>query len=122
MLTTIPIMVFRRLIMNTYFDHNSEINSNKRIIDAYLAEQSVSVGAWKRRLEQALFILISVLRALTSCKARRIAKATSLSLCLVAFVGIIGAMERGVLPIGAGLLIGLAIIGVELLCLRPHHG
>jgi len=107
--------------MNTYFEQNGDFNSNKRIIDEYLADQSISVGTWKRRMEQILFVLLSVLRALTSVKARRIFKAVSLSICLIAFVGIIGAMERGVLSITAGLLIGLAIIGFEFLCLHPHR-
>ena len=107
--------------MNTYFDHDSEFNSNKRIIDAYLAEQSVQPGAWRARLEQVLFVLLSILRVLTCAKARRICKALSLAVCLVAFVGVIGAMEHGILSLGAGFLIGLLIIAVEALCLRPHR-
>ena len=38
-----------------------------------------------------------------------------------AFFGIIGAMERGVIGLGLGFLIGLAMIGIEVLCLRPQR-
>lgn len=107
--------------MNTYFERDGEFNSNKRIIDAYLADQSVSVGAWRGRMEQVLFVLISILRVLTCEKARRICKAISLAVCLVAFVGIIGAMEHGVLSLGGGFLIGAALIAIEFFCLRPHR-
>ena len=107
--------------MNTYFQQDGEFNSNKRIIDAYLAEQPVSTGAWRGRLEQLLFVLLSIVRVLTCAKARRICKALSLAVCLVAFVGVIGAMEHGTLSFGAGILIGLVIIAAEALCLRPHR-
>ncbi len=107
--------------MNTCFDKNSEFDSNKRIIEAYFGEDAIPSSPWRKYAEQLLFLLSALLRVLTCTKARRICKAVSLALCLVGFIGIIGAMERGVIGLGLGLLIGIAIIGIEALCLRSHR-
>ena len=107
--------------MNTCFDKKANFDSNKRIIEAYFGEDAVCESPLKKYIDQFLFLLAAVLRTLTCTKARRICKALSLAVCLVGFVGIIGAMERGVIGLGLGFLIGLAMIGIEVLCLRPQR-
>ena len=107
--------------MNTCFDKKAEFDSNKRIMEAYFGEDAIAENPWRKYAEQFLFLLASLLRICTCAKARRICKAASLAVCLVGFIGIIGAMERGVIGLGLGFLIGAVLIGVEALCLRPHR-
>ena len=107
--------------MNAYFDHNERIDTNKRIIDAYFSDVTTAPGALSRAIDAVLAFLFAMWKALTSDVARRIAKALVVALSLVGLVGIVGAMERGTLALGVGLVIGLALVGIEYLCLRPRH-
>lgn len=108
--------------MNAYYNKNEAFDSNKRIIEAYFGESLKTAGTGQKVLD-ALFSWLSVfLRVLTCATARRIAKATAVAVTLVGFVGVIGAMERGVLGLGLGLAIGTILLGIEYLCLRPHRG
>lgn len=103
--------------MNTYFEKNEQINSNKRIIDAYFGESAKR----ESRLSALLSLLLHLWQILTSATARRIAKAASVAVALVALVGVVGAIERGSLGIGIGLLLGAAVIAVEYICLAPRR-
>ena len=103
--------------MNTCYHQPKDFISNKGIIDAYFGESAarVSVG------EKMLSMLLVLVRFLTCSTVRRIAKATAVAVTLVAFIGVIGAMESGFLSLGAGLFIGTFLLGIEYLCLRPHR-
>ena len=105
--------------MNTCYNHNSDFNSNKRIIEAYFGEAVKPVGKGKRILDTLLSFVSLMIRALTSSLARRLLKAFSVAVCLIGFVGVIGAMESGAIGLGTGLLIGLGLMGIEYLSLRP---
>ena len=104
--------------MNAYFDRNNEFNSNRRIIEAYFTESvRQPSAAWKA--SKALLSMLEALLALFTCaKAKCIFKALSVAACLVGFIGIIGAMEQGTLGLGIGFLAGMALVGIEFLCLR----
>ena len=103
--------------MNAYYHHNEDFVSNKGIINAYFGASAtrVSVG------EKLLSMLLALVRFLTCATVRRITKATAVAVTLVAFIGVIGAMESGALGLGAGLFIGAILLGIEYLCLRPHR-
>ena len=107
--------------MNAYFENNNGYNSNSRIIEAYFGETLSQQRMHRRGAELLLSMLAALLSALTSAKARSILKALSVAVCLVGFVGIIGAMEQGTLGLGAGFLIGMLLVGIEYLCLRRRH-
>ena len=107
--------------MNAYFDKNSKIISNNRIIEAYFAESAKSPSRLEKAWDLIVALLVSICQALASVKARRIAKVTVVALSLIALAGVIGAIESGFLALWAGLLIGLALVGIEYLCLRPHR-
>ena len=107
--------------MNAYFEKNETIDSNKRIIEAYFGESVKTVGAGQKLLNSILSWLSVLLRVLSCTAARRIAKATAVAVTLVAFIGVIGAMETGALSLGLGLAIGTILLGVEYLCLRPQR-
>ncbi len=105
--------------MNTYFEQNHSFDSNKRIIEAYFGEAVKPAGAWSRRLETLLGLLAALLHILSSATLRRICKTAGVALSLVGMVGVIGAMERGSLGLGAGLVLGALLVGIEFLCLCP---
>lgn len=107
--------------MNACFDQNERIDTNKRIIEAYFSDVTTAPGVFARTVDSVLAFLFAMWKVLTGDVARRIAKAACVALSLVGMVGIVGAMERGTLALWAGLLIGLALVGVEYLCLRPRH-
>ena len=103
--------------MNAYFDKNQASNSNSRIFNAYYGSQSKR----ESRLGARVAKLRAILGALVSARTLRVARAVTFSTVLVAFVGIVGAMEHGTLGLGAGLVISAFLLAVELLCLYPHR-
>ena len=107
--------------MNAYFEKAESFDSNKRIMEAYFGEAVTTVGAGQKLLENLLSKLLWILRILTCTTVRRIAKATAVAVTLVAFIGVIGAMEAGSVSLGLGLVIGAALLGIEYLCLRPQR-
>ena len=107
--------------MNAYYNKNEAFDSNKRIIEAYFGESVRVQNRVQKLLEQVLYLLSALLQLLSSASVRRVAKVTSVAVLLVGFVGVIGAMESGALGLGAGLLIGAALVCLEILCLRPHR-
>ncbi|MBR3893631.1 MAG: hypothetical protein IKJ35_00635 [Clostridia bacterium] len=107
--------------MNTYFDQNEGFNSNKRIFEAYYQEARKPAGKLQRALDALLSSLSSLAKTETRAKVIRLAKACGVAVSLIGFVGVIGAMERGTLGLGSGLLIGALLIGAEYLCLRGRR-
>jgi hypothetical protein len=107
--------------MNAYFDHHERIDTNSRIIEAYFSDVTTAPGVFSRGIDAVLTFLFAMWKALTSDVARRVVKALGVAISLVGLCGVIGAIERGTLGLGAGLVIGLAIVGIEYLCLRPRH-
>ena len=107
--------------MNAYFEKKETFDSNKRIIEAYFGEAVNTVGAGQKLLDSIVSWLAVILRVLTCTVARRIAKATAVAVTLVAFIGVIGAMETGALSLGLGLAVGAILLVIEYLCLRPQR-
>ena len=103
--------------MNISYQNNGRIYSNNDIFADYF-----NVGARPSKMRKAadamLAALSMVLTFLTAARTRVIARAIGFSLCLVGFVGIIGAMEAGAISLGFGLVLGAALLGIEILCLR----
>lgn len=107
--------------MNTAFEKNGNFNSNNRIFEGYFEEPAKTFGTIRRGLDSFLYIIVSVITALSSAKAIALYKVFGVACSLVGFIGVIGAVERGSLGFGAGLLIGAVLIGVEYLCLRSKR-
>ena len=107
--------------MNAYFENNGSFNSNKRIIEACFTEAAKPVGLTRRIGELLLSMPIAFFSAITSAKTKSFLKLFSVAASLCGFVGVIGAMERGTLGLGAGLLIGMLLVAIEFLCLRRHQ-
>ncbi len=107
--------------MNAYYEKNGSYNSNSRIFEGYFTEVEVRTGRLQQVLKKASSCVASLLRTLSDSRVCRIAKAVTVAVSLVGFVGVIGAMERGSLGLGAGLLIGAGLVGLEYLCLRGRR-
>ena len=104
--------------MNAYFENNRSFNSNSRTFDAYFVESTKPLCGWRKvaeALSSAAASAYSIWKYSALC---RILRAVGVAASLVGFVGIIGAMERGTIGLGAGLLMGLLLVGAEYLCLR----
>ncbi len=107
--------------MNTYFERNEQFDSNNRIIDAYFGEAVKVANPVARAIDSILSLLFRLWQILTSATARRVAKASSVALSLVGLVGIIGAIESGSIALGMGLILGVGLVAIEYLCLRPRR-
>ena len=103
--------------MNISYQNNGRIYSNNDIFADYF---NVCARPSKmRKAADALLAALSLILAfLTATRTRVVLRATGFGLSLVSFVGIIGAMESGAISLGLGLVLGGAILAIELLCLR----
>ncbi|MBE6699887.1 MAG: hypothetical protein E7584_06595 [Ruminococcaceae bacterium] len=103
--------------MNISYQNNERVYSNNDIFGDYF-----NVGTRHSKMRKAadamLAALSLILTFLTAARTRVVARALGFGICLVGFVGIIGAMETGAISLGFGLILGGAILGIELLCLR----
>ena len=103
--------------MNISYQNNGQVYSNNDIFADYF-----NVGARPNKMRKAADALLAalslILTFLTATRTRAIARAVCFGVCLVGFVGIIGAMETGAISLGLGLVLGAALLGIEVLCLR----
>lgn len=99
--------------MNRTYDEKVPFFSDNGI---YTGSASIK-RAGKKRVQRTS-LLLPLIGFLTGAKARAAWKVGTVAICLVGMVGIIGAMETGVLPLPLGLLFGLLLVGAEFLCLR----
>lgn len=104
--------------MNASCEKNNAFNSNTRIYEGYFTDALVGQNSRSHRVDVWLSALLSLLHILSSPTVRRLCKTVLVALCLVGFVGIVGAVEQGTLGMGAGFLLGGALVAIEYLCLR----
>lgn len=107
--------------MNAYFENNGAFNSNSRIFEGYFTESETRTSRLQRATEKLFFRMAVLTRTLTDSRVCRLVKAITVALSLIGFVGVIGAIEHGGLGMGAGLLIGATLVGLEYLCLRGRR-
>ncbi len=103
--------------MNVSYQREGRVCSNNDIFEAYF-NAGVRPSKMRKAVDSMLAALSLILAFLTAERTRVIARAVGFGFCLVGFVGIIGAMETGAISLGLGLLLGAALVGIELLCLR----
>ncbi len=103
--------------MNAYYENNSKYNSNNDIFETYF-NIGATASKTRKAADACLAALSALIAFLTGLRVRILVRTLTFSVCLVGFIGIIGAMERGTLGLGAGLLIGALLVGAEFLCLR----
>ena len=106
--------------MNAYYHKNRTNNSNNDIFRDMLMGKATTVPAWKRNADALLSFLAAMVAVLTSATARRICRAISFTVILLAFVAVIAAVEGGAIGIGTAILISLPLLALEYLCLRKQ--
>ena len=103
--------------MNISYQNNGHIYSNNDIFG-----DCFNVGTRHSKMRKAVDALLAalslILAFLTAARTRVVARTIGFGLCLVGFIGIIGSMETGAISLGFGLVLGGAILGIELLFLR----
>ena len=103
--------------MNISYQNNEHIYSNNDIFSDYF-NVGTRHSKMRKAVDAVLAALSVILAFLTCARTRVIARVLGFGLCLVGFVGVIGAMESGALGLGLGLVLGAALLGIEVLCLR----
>lgn len=103
--------------MNISYQNNNGIYSNNDIFEAYF-NTGVRPSKMRKAIDAMLAALSVMVAFLTDARTLAVARVTGFGLCLVGFVGIIGAMETGAISLGFGLILGGALLGIEALCLR----
>lgn len=84
-------------------------------------ERDVLTRAGQRadRVFDLLFDLIALLvGALRDRTVRKILRYSLVGICFFCFIGLIGGIEQGLISIGGGIVLGLFLVFVEILCLK----
>ena len=106
--------------MNISYQNNGQVYSNNDIFESYFYGNVKSVPSWKKLADRLLAYLCTLLSVLSGAVAKRIYKVSSVALCLVGIIGLIGAMESGAMPLWLGILTSIPLIAIEFFTLRKH--
>ena len=104
--------------MNAQYQKKQQINSNIDMIGSFLDSGKSGAAFLEKRVDGVLSLLAAILTFLTDTRVLAIVRVLTVAVCLVAFVGLIGAMECGALSLGFGVLLGALFFGIEVLVLR----
>ncbi len=95
--------------MNGYYSRNYE----------YTARVSRPVASRTDRFLDMVYALLCTLsRVMRDSTARKIARYAVVVACAIGFIGLVGGMENGLISMGGGIFAGLALVFVEILCLK----
>jgi hypothetical protein len=99
----------RRNAMNGYYTRETE----------YTARASRPVASRTDRFLDMMYALLCALAGIMRDRtARKIARYTIVVACAIGFIGLVGGMEQGLISMGGGIFAGLALVFVEILCLK----
>ena len=104
--------------MNVQYQKKQHVDSNIDIIGSFLTNDRESVSSSQKAVDGALSLLAALLTFLSNTRVLAIVRVLTVAFCLVAFVGLIGAMECGAISLGLGVILGAVFLGIELLVLR----
>lgn len=95
--------------MNGYYTRETE----------YTARSSRPIASRTDRFLDMVYALLCALAGLLRDRtARKIARYTVVVACAIAFIGLVGGIEQGLVSIGGGIFAGIALVFVEILCLK----
>ena len=63
-------------------------------------------------------VLGTLMRLCAKPVMRRVMRYAGVAICFVCFLGLVGGIEQGLISVGLGVVAGLLLIFVEILCLR----
>ena len=98
--------------MNGYYTQRENVSVS--------AEDMLSrAGARADRVLDAVYAVLAMLaRVLCDRTVRTVLRYAVVAICFFCFVGLIGGIEQGLVSIGGGIVVGLLLIFVEILCLK----
>ncbi len=99
--------------MNGYYTGKSQYNNGT---SPYFARPAVS--RLERFLDFVYLLMTLIAKGLRDRTVRRILRYSVVSVCAVAFIGLIGGLEQGLISIGGAIFTGLFLLFVEILCLK----
>lgn len=97
--------------MNGYYTGREQYN-----VARYQANRETT--GLDRFLDFVYALLAFVAAALRDRTVRCVLRFSVVAACFVCFMGLVGGLERGLISIGGAIFAGLALIFVEILCLR----
>ena len=98
--------------MNGYYTRENEMQFNT-------SDRLTRAGARVDRLLDVLFALLaSLVGALRDRTVRTVIRYGIVAVCFFCFVGLIGGIEQGLVSVGGGIVLGLMLVFVEILCLK----
>ena len=99
-------------IMNGYYTRENEMSMRS-------SDMLNRACSRADRLLDVLFALLATLAgALCDRTVRTVLRYTVVAVCFFCFLGLIGGIEQGLVSIGGGIVLGLLLVFVEILCLK----
>ena len=97
--------------MNGYYTRENEMQMK--------ADMLTRASSRADRLLDVLFAMIAALAgALRDKTVRTVIRYGIVAVCFFCFLGLIGGIEQGLVSIGGGIVLGLLLVFVEILCLK----
>lgn len=98
-------------IMNGYYTRENEMQMK--------ADMLTRASSRADRVLDVLFAMIAALAgALRDKTVRTVIRYGVVAVCFFCFLGLIGGIEQGLVSIGGGIVLGLLLVFVEILCLK----
>lgn len=97
--------------MNGYYTRENEMQMK--------ADMLTRASSRADRVLDVLFAMIAALAgALRDKTVRTVLRYGVVAVCFFCFLGLIGGIEQGLVSIGGGIVLGLLLVFVEILCLK----
>ena len=98
--------------MNGYYTRESEYQTRR-------TDMLTRASARADRVLNVLFAMVALLvGALRDRTVRTVLRYSVVAICFFCFIGLIGGIEQGLVSVGGGIVLGLLLIFVEILCLK----
>jgi hypothetical protein len=98
-------------IMNGYYTREHEMQMK--------ADMLTRASSRADRVLDVLFAMIAALAGVLRDKTvRTVLRYGIVAVCFFCFLGLIGGIEQGLVSIGGGIVLGLLLVFVEILCLK----
>lgn len=98
--------------MNGYYTREQQIEDRT-------SDMLTRAGARADRALDVIFAMLAWLAgALRDRTVRTVVRYSIVAICFFCFIGLIGGIERGLVSVGGGIVLGLLLVFVEILCLK----
>ena len=96
--------------MNGYYTGREQTTMTRR---------EAARGTFADRIFDVLFAFVALIVGLLRNKTlRTVVRYSVVALCFFCFIGLIGGIEQGLVSVGMGVVLGMLLIFLEILCLK----